>query len=358
MVSLGRGLRKAGHEVVYAVKPSFAEYYDLVSAGECCQILPRFRGLALRDVKAFNCHAASADLVLTHDSTSRHLAILAKVLGLRPPLWFMRHCLSGTTRFGGVQLHRLLVNRQIVVSEVVRQSLIATGYPASRTSRVYAGVDLSPFRNPDPAQVARRRAELLGDLPCGAVVIGIVARMNVGSDWRVGGPNGKGYDVLFRALAKVRFQFRVLAFGPDKPEVFAALRQMAAFHGIRPDAVCFPGFVRDLPSCLPLLTINVLPSRAEGLGLAVIEGMAAGIVTIGSRGGGMVEIIEPETTGLLIDEGDVAGLASCLNRLVADPERRRTLASRGQTAVFQRFDASVMTEAFEDVLRQHLPPRR
>jgi glycosyltransferase involved in cell wall biosynthesis len=353
--SLGRGLQAAGHEVVYAASPAFAELLGLSRSGEIHWPLQRFRGLAFRELLAFNRRAASADVVLTHDSGSRHFALLAKCLGLRPPLWFMRHCISGTTRFGGVQLHRLLVDHHIAVSDAIRRGLVASGFPSRSVSRIYAGVDLSPFRQPNPATVARRRAELLSDLAPGTVVVGMVARMHPRKCWTVAAENEKGYDVLFQALAKVRFPYRVLIFGPDEPEAQHQLRQMAAFHGARPENLRFAGFVTDMTGCYPLMDINVLPARGEGLGLALIEGMAAGVACIGSRSGGIPEIIESERTGLLIGERDAAGLAAGLERLAATPALREDLARRGQAAVFERFDAPVMVRAFCDLLTQRLP---
>ncbi|MGK0674340.1 MAG: PIG-L family deacetylase [Halothiobacillaceae bacterium] len=56
----------------------------------------------LRGLRAFNQAVRDADVVLTHDSGSRHLGLRAKLLRMRPSLWFMRHCISGTSRLGGV----------------------------------------------------------------------------------------------------------------------------------------------------------------------------------------------------------------------------------------------------------------
>jgi hypothetical protein len=243
------------------------ECLGLSQAGITHWPIENFRGLPFRELLAFNRRAATADVVLTHDSGSRHFALLAKCLGLRPPLWFMRHCISGTTRFGGVQLHRLLVNHHIAVSDVIRRGLLASGFPSRSVSRIYGGVDLSPFRQPNPTIVARRRTELLSDLPAGTVVLGMVARMHPRECWTVEGANDKGYDVLLRSLAQVRFPYRVLIFGPDDPEVQDQLRQMAAYHGARPEHLRFAGFVTDMTGCYPLLDINVLPARSEGLGL-------------------------------------------------------------------------------------------
>ena len=346
---LGEGLRAAGHQVAYATAPWVIEFFDAPRDGDTFFPLKRFGGF--REWLAFNRWGATADLVITHDSPARHFVLIARCLGLKPRLWFMRHCISGTSRFGPVPFYRRLVDHQIAVSDAVYRSLIASGFPRQRTTRIYGGIDLRPFRHPDPVEVERRRRQFLDDATPGTNVIGMTARMSLGPG-RGRLRDTKGYGVLFQALARVRFPYRVLFIGPCQPEAQALLRQMAGSLGIQPDHLRFPGFVRDVKNFYPLMTINVLPSHSEGLGLALIEGMAAGAASVGSRAGGMVEIIEDGRTGLLFEPGDHEDLARCLSRLATDATLRGELALRGQASVCKHFDAPVMVQAFGDLLER------
>ena len=351
---LGEGVRAAGHVVVHAANPPFLRHFELDQNRRAAWPILGFDRPSLRTLLAFNRRARGAHLVLAHDSGARHFGLLAKLLGLRPPLWFMRHCLCGTTRVGGVQLHRLLVAHQIAVSEAVRSSLLKSGFPEDRVTRIYGGVNLEQFQSPDSAAVAELRAQFLDELLPGTVVIGVVARINFGPGWRVDREDYKGYDLLFQALAKVRFPYRVLVLGPEASTHQAAVRQIAAYYGADPAQLRFAGFVREPANYYPLMDINVLPSRGEGLGLTVIESMAAGVATVGSRSGGVAEIIDHERTGLLFERSNAADLAAQLARLAREPHLLRALARSGQTAVLARFDADRMVRGFCDRVSQVL----
>jgi len=349
-VALGSGLRQHGHEVGYAVNPQFLKRQPGVAGAHPCRPMPRFRGLPLAEIRAFKAYARDASLVLAHDGGARHFALWARLFGMRVPVWFFRHCISGTTRLGGVQLHRMLVDHHVAVSDIIARALIASGYPRTSVTRIYGGVDLSPFAHPDPAPVEAARARWLQDVPAGTVVVGMVGRVHLGGDWRADRPDFKGYDVLFGALAGVRFPWRVLALGPDDRPAQDAVRQIAGHQGADPARILFPGFVEEPSAHYALMDINVLPSRREGLGLAVIEGMASGVPTIGSRSGGIPEVIEDGDSGLLFESGSAVGLRGCLERLVSDRPLRERLARTGRERALAQFDAPVMVQAFEGLL--------
>ena len=356
-VALGDGLREAGYDLVYVVNPAFLRHQPSVQERHECRPLSRFQGLPWSELREFKAFAAVADLVLTHDSGSRHFALWAKALGLRPPVWFMRHCISGTTRIGGVQLHRMLVERHVAVSDVIARGLVECGYPRTSVSRIYGGVDLAPFVHPDPARVEAARRELLGDVPAGTLVLGMVARLNLGPGWRPDRPDFKGYDVLFGALAQVKFPWRVLTLGPDGRIAQDAVRQIAGHQGCDPSRVLFAGFVKEPSAYYALMDLNVLPSRNEGLGLAVVEGMAAGVPTLGSRSGGIAEIIEDGESGILFESGDPKALRAALERVVADRALRERIAAGGRKRALEVFDAQLMVRAFDTLLRRELKPR-
>lgn len=356
-VALGDGLRALGHEVVFAVNPAFLRYQPSVQERHECRLIARFRGLPWSGLQDFKAFASSADLVLTHDSGSRHFGLWVKGLGLRPPVWFMRHCISGTTRFGGVQLHRLLVERHVAVSDIIARDLIEGGYPRTSVSRIYGGVDLSPFAQPDPVRVAAARRELLAEVPGGTLVVGMVARLNLGPGWRPDRPDFKGYDVLFGALAPVKFPWRVLTLGPEGRVAQDAVRQIAGHQGCDPARILFAGFVQEPSAHYALMDLNVLPSRKEGLGLAIVEGMAAGVPTLGSRSGGIAEIIEDGESGILFEPGNPAALRAALERVVSDRVLRERIGSGGRTRALETFDAPNMVRAWDTLLRRELKAR-
>jgi len=349
-LALGAALKDMGQRVSYVVRPAFLQYHDLHAQGYEVVAYPE-KGDGL---SAFMHAGRAADLLLTHDSGSRHLALRAKLSGLRTPVWFMRHCISGTSRFGGVLLHRWLVARQLAISEAVARSLIDAGYPAARVHRLHGGVDLAPFARPDPQAVSAARLRWLDGVGEDELIVGMVARFNVYPGWTPQKIDLKGYDTLFAALGELRRPYRVLVVGPRDAQDHDALRQMAAHHGADPERLIFVGFVQDIAPIYALMQVNVLPSRNEGLGLGAIEGMAAGVASIASRSGGLAEVIRDGENGLSFAEGDARALAHCLNRLGEGHALRATLARSGQTDVLARFDVRSLAQGALELMRRDL----
>lgn len=116
--------------------------------------------------------------------------------------------------------------------------------------------------------------------------------------------------------------------------------------------------------------VFVLPSRAEAFGIAATEATAIGLPVIGTKVGGLVDIIEDNVTGYLIDVGDTTHLTALLTRLAADPELRQRLSDGAITRGRQLFDASQNAERIATVLtdaaqatpiadrQTRFPPRR
>lgn len=98
--------------------------------------------------------------------------------------------------------------------------------------------------------------------------------------------------------------------------------------------VKFTGFKKDIPKYLNLMDIFVLPSRTEGTPLSIMEAMACGLPIVASRVGGIPMIVKNKVTGILFDPGNVRQLTSALERLIEDPEIRKTLGENGRKRIY------------------------
>jgi glycosyltransferase involved in cell wall biosynthesis len=166
----------------------------------------------------------------------------------------------------------------------------------------------------------------------------------------------KGFHVLLDAVRRLRQQGRedvVLALcgeGPQLPE----LREQARPLG---EQVRFLGRRDDVPQLLGGATIAVVPSLwEEAFGLAVAEGMAAGVPVVASRIGGIPEQVEDGQSGLLVPPGDADALAGALLRLLSDPEERTRLAAQGRERARNHFSIERTVAALHRVLLAHLEP--
>ena len=121
------------------------------------------------------------------------------------------------------------------------------------------------------------------------------------------------------------------------------LKQQAHARGVA-DAVSFMGHRADVPDLLAAADLFVLPSRFEGLPLAVLEAMAHGLPVVATRVGGTDEVVIDGVTGRLVDPGDPHGLATAIGDLLADRARARALGREGRARFLDAFTASRMAD--------------
>lgn len=96
------------------------------------------------------------------------------------------------------------------------------------------------------------------------------------------------------------------------------------------DAVRLEGFVDDVFGVLRTFDVLVHASTVpEPFGQVIVEGMAAGVPVVATRGGGPSEIVTDGENGLLYDAGDTEALASLLRRLQEDGALRERLRKGG-----------------------------
>jgi glycosyltransferase involved in cell wall biosynthesis len=171
----------------------------------------------------------------------------------------------------------------------------------------------------------------------------------------------KGVDVLLEAIAVLKQRgvacnLRVLGEGPEA----APLKLLAARFGIT-EMVEWSDFVDQgrMPDEYGRSSVTVLPSRgkAEGLGLTLVEALLAGCSVVGTRVGGIPEVVQHEHTGLLAKEDDPLDLADQLERLLADDDLRRRLTASGHDRVRELHapeqTAAVFMELYSDLAQHH-----
>ena len=93
----------------------------------------------------------------------------------------------------------------------------------------------------------------------------------------------------------------------------------------------------------------------EGLGLVNLEAMSSGLVVIGSRSGGIVEIIEDGVTGFLVDEKDPVRLRSAIQKVLADDELADRIRNNSMEFVKQ-YDYAVLAKRYHDCIEKGLNP--
>jgi len=339
VVGLLHHLATRGHHNVLAAAPGGA------LASVVCPEDARFRPLAIRNdldplavLRLRRLIAAESPHVL-HFHTSRAHAM---------SLWLGRRTWrrAVVTRRMDYPLRRgvrteLLYNRSVAavvaISEDVRRRLLAAGVRPERISVIHSAVE--PPANPSgSAERSAARARLgLTD----QATIGIVAALE----------RRKGHDVLLRALVRLREavpRLRCLVCGDGSER--ASLERFAQELGIR-GLVRFLGEQRQVANVLAALDVFVQPSRYEGLGVAVLEAMAAGLPVVAARVGGIPETVREGETGLLVAKEDPEALAAAITELLQDPARAARMGAEGRRRVLAEFSMEAMTDRYERLYR-------
>jgi glycosyltransferase involved in cell wall biosynthesis len=229
----------------------------------------------------------------------------------------------------------------IAISRAAAAALVARGIDGARVVIVPSGVDTHSFRDLDRA--AARRA--LG-LDADAQVLAIVASLH----------GRKGHAVLLEALARLArhgAQPHCLAAGtgPEGQE----LQDLATRLGLGA-RMRWLGQLADVRPVLAAADVVVMPSLAEGLGVAAIEAMAAGRPVVASAVGGLPELIADGEQGLLVPPGDPDALAGALGRCLADPALCARLAAAGRLRA-EAFSTIAMARGTEAVYERALAAR-
>ncbi len=126
------------------------------------------------------------------------------------------------------------------------------------------------------------------------------------------------------------------------------LEQLAGKLGIT-SYTRFLGHRSDIPDIIRQLHLLVVPSQFEPFGRVVIEAMACGRPVIGSRDGGIPEIIDDGKTGSLVEVGDYAGFSRAALDLINNRERWENMSKNSVEAVQRRFSIQAHTKIILDI---------
>lgn len=277
------------------------------------------------------------DIVYVNTGASVAGVVAAQRLGL-PVLWHLRELFGdvGGELVVPKSLRRIVqqtflrgADRLVVNSNAVAKNLL--GGKGGKATVVYNAVNDRFFeesRSPVQAKSALR-------LPEDRQIVGVPGTLRP----------MKGHPFFFEAMAPWLAEhpsWDVAVTGRGAPGYEEDLRGQLQQLGIE-TRVHLLGSIRDMPAFYRACEIVCVPSRAEPFGRTVIEAFAIGTPVIGTRVGGIPEIIDDTLTGRLVDYGDATGLRRILTLLVTDPAERVRLRDEALQAAAHRYTASVYT---------------
>ena len=282
----------------------------------------------------------SVDLVhLNNSILYNHDWMLAARLAGRPCVSHERGINEGYpawARFWGRRLDAI-----ICISEAVRGTMAAAGADFGNLHTIHNGFDPAEVRLQVPAANLRR------DLGIGADDDVIVMVGNL-KEW-------KGQTTLVKALdivRKVRPTVRCLLVGATAPADAAFERELRALVAALDlnQRVIFAGFRKNVADFIALSDVVVHASTLpEPFGRVVLEAMACRRPVVGSRAGGVLEIVDDGATGLTFPPGDEVALAAAVGRLLADRTAARAMGDAGHRRLVDRFHIDRNVQATEQL---------
>jgi glycosyltransferase involved in cell wall biosynthesis len=173
----------------------------------------------------------------------------------------------------------------------------------------------------------------------------------------------KGHRVLLRALADggdalARVELDLVGPGALRGELEAlaadlGLGDRVRFHGALPEPEV--AALLDRADLFVLASIVERSGFMEGIPVALMEALAAGVPVVATRLSGVPELVRDGETGLLAEPGDAASLRDALERAISEPEAARRRAAAGRELVEREFDAGACAAQIADLFRSPAP---
>ena len=236
---------------------------------------------------------------------------------------------------------RPLVSNYIAVSRDLETWLrVAIRVPPRKLHQIYNGVDSAKFRPRAGPRPEYAHPE--------SIVFGSVGRM----------VEVKDYPTLTRAFIQLvhqqperaaRARLVIVGDGPARTTCLDLLQAAGLAH-----LAWLPGERHDIAGIMQALDVFVLPSKNEGISNTILEALASGLPVIATAVGGNVELVEAGVNGVLVQPGDVAGMAQALLGYLDAPARIAEHGENARRQAVQRFSVPVMAAAYATVYDQTL----
>ncbi len=216
----------------------------------------------------------------------------------------------------------------IAVSHAIEASLKEEKVNREHITVVHHGIDFGKY-----SQGTGRLREELG-LSDESFIVGVVTRL----------VKIKGMEFMIGAMPRIleNNPLALLVIVGEGPQV-EELKQLAARLGLE-DKIYFAGFHDDVTNCLKCFDVFVSASLSEGLGLNVLEAMAASVPVVSTRVGGILDFMTDRTNGLLVTPRSSDSLADAIIEINSDPELARRLAQEARLLVEQKFSPNKMLQ--------------
>ena len=269
------------------------------------------------------------DIIHMHWAKDLNLAVLAKSMSKRPvKLVYTRQMML--TRPKKDIFHRMLYRRVDLFLTITQQLCdLAKQYlpmPNNAIKTLYYGVEAPPVLDEQNKQALRQSLQI----PNNSFAIGMIGRIEA----------GKGQHLLIAAtneLVKQGYPVHATFIGPAMNADYENKLKKQVKDWQLSDAINFYGSHPNPVEIMSAFAVVVLATKQETFGLVLIEAMRNGVAVIGTRAGGVPEIIDEGITGLMFAPEDAGELTEKLSLLVSDKSLCQKLALAGKEKADRMF---------------------
>lgn len=286
------------------------------------------------------------DIVHTHMPAPAVVARLA-VSGRRPALVHTEHNVWPRYRAATRWANALTYHRNAAVlavssgvAETIRPPALGRWLQAPAAEVLIHGIDRTVVRRGPAARVAARATLGVDE---GALVVGSVGNFTAKKDHRT----------LLEAFASLAvrhptLQLVLVGSGPLERDLRAHADALVPGGRVK-----WTGSRGDVADLLPAFDVFALSSRHEGLSIALIEALAAGLACVATDVGGIPEVVVDGVNGMLVPPGRPAELAAAIELLLLDDQYRLALARRA-VARSEHFSLTAAMGRLQDVYQAAL----
>jgi glycosyltransferase involved in cell wall biosynthesis len=157
-------------------------------------------------------------------------------------------------------------------------------------------------------------------------------------------------DIFLSVIAKVAKVFPkiVVKMAGDGP-MMTDLKNIIFRMGLS-ENVEMLGMRKDTPELLGRSKVLVLTSRWEGVSIAMLEGMALGVVPVVVNTGDLKDFVQNEQTGFITDEPDIEALSMNIQKVLSDDAIRTRLSKNARKIVMEKCDRNVLSKRWKGII--------
>lgn len=278
------------------------------------------------------CKEQSIDFVHIHSSHSHAMAVQSVMFGNKIPLVLSRKVDFPIKNnvFSKWKFNHSSIKKIICVSNAIKQIILPDLKNKNLCEVVYDGIDLDRFHYQKGKNVLRDE-------------FGVAKNKTIVANISAIAPHKHYFTFVDTAEKVLRenpdFHFFIIGDGPLRNEIEVYIKKKKLTQEIT-----FTGFRKDIPDIFPDIDLFLMTSETEGLGSTLLDAAAHKTPIVSTNAGGIPEVIQHRTSGLLADVYDSNTLAKFVLELSTDKSLQEQLTEANYKNLTSRFTKEIMAQ--------------